>query len=1236
MRSSIVLVRIAVALSLGVIAASPSAAAPPSLRPGGPPVVDGLRVLSGSLHDHTTDSDGDSASPDVVRWWFDHRAEIGIDVATLSDHSDAFPLALGSPSTPDPWARQAEVVAEYTHDGFTVLRGFELTNDQENHLNVIGSENWTARSQVGEATLRMDLFWTWLATPPLHDPSGRGLGYGGADGIGQFNHPSAKGALNWDDYAFDPSVASQMALIEVHGGQGRDDLDRSDAGWYWFALAQGWTVSPVMNWDWHDYTGDGILANPAPGAGCGTGGFLPCQRSLVLSRATTPEAILEGLRLRRTSASQRPDLWATLRGPGGEWQGSTIGARPGEEITLVVDAGSGTQPLTSVDIVSDAGVSPYPYYYGDNTPCDASGCDPGDFEHSQLTPSYVEQHRRYVASGGHATRKARIDAPPPGTVIATVALSGARTRRTIRVRVPDEASPRPDGAHFFYAIVHAGAARAWTGPILADAAAPRGEWLAGDTHVHDDHSSDGSLTRQASDQRLPGNNSITDQIDAAIRNGLDFLPLTDHRTYDQHWDPLWTSDQVLLVPGEEANGSPHATVHGAVDTIVQGANPPGSPPFRRVQTSIWDAHAQDANWGTAHPDDGETNDDGSPNANASAVGIDTVEVLNRASNPEAEIDYAETRWNRGFHFGVAGASDDHFKEINTFAGPGQPTTWVFAARRSMRAIVDGLRAGRTSVSSGVNGPFLTLEADADGDGVYETMGGDEAVAGSGATVPVRARVRRGSGTTVVVYRSPGRSAGPIASFSPALPDETFDVPIRIAAGQSWVRAEVRGAGIPSALGAPADPANQLQAIASPIFFSTTKHGSAAAEIPLPPDDRTVDGATLVVGATRRFAGFADVAVSGGTTHVVAEAQRDGETHVIYRRLSAGVPGPETDLGSGSARFPAIAALGNDVWVVWQDGREGELPNRPDIYLRRSTNGGTTWLAEVRLTDGSGRAEHPAITLLDAAHPVVAWAENTGGAFDIRTLVVGLDAKPANVSIPGKTIDPGTPDDTRSPQHPASLFPAVAVRSDGTIAVAWQDDRFDPDPLWTGHTPPPGSEESGGTDPDDWEILAAVRRRGGKTWSPPARVSGASDLADRHPDIAFDAAGRLVAIWDAKALHSSGANLSIRAATSNDGKSWTAPAPVALNVDAMSQRPRLGRNASGVVRAVWYDSRSADWRWKVFSASLGPVGWSAPQRLSGGSNGTWPAADGTAVVFTSDRGALRTQRDRTQQVFVLVK
>src|SRR3954454_19817263 len=98
---------------------------------------------------------------------------------------------------------------------------------------------------------------------------------------------------------------------------------------------------------------------------------------------------------------------------------------------------------------------------------------------------------------------------------------------------------------------------------LAAPAAAGPAWIPGDLHVHDDHSSDGSLPRQRNKDRAKGNNSVADQIGQATRMGLKWLPLTDHRTYDQQFDPLWESSRLLLIPGEEANGSPHANVFGA-------------------------------------------------------------------------------------------------------------------------------------------------------------------------------------------------------------------------------------------------------------------------------------------------------------------------------------------------------------------------------------------------------------------------------------------------------------------------------------------------------------------------------------------------------------------------------------------------------------------------------------------------------------------------------------------------
>ena len=477
-------------LALGVGLAFPTAAfaealAPtlrtsrPSLRPGGPPRVGPYRVLAGSLHDHTTDSDGDTASERVAKFLHDYREDLGLDYCSLTDHSDFFPAVYQrtldtaqamDPAVvpvPDLWHRQGALADQYRGESFSLLRGFEWTNDQQNHLNVLLSQNWTSRAATGDASLRMDPFWTWLATAPTTDPTGTGLGVGGADGIGIFNHPGDKGALNWDDYGLQAGAAERMALIEIHGSYGRNGRLDSDAGWYWFALARGWHVSPVMDWDWHQWAADGIIANQTPGASYDEGnGYLPGQRSLVLARNSMPDSIREALVARRTTATEIPDLWATLRGPDGVWQGGFMEGNPGEKVRLHVDAGSATEPLLGVEVVSDNGLSGHDHYWGDNPDWNAN--------HSQLTPSYVEQHRRFLVNGDATLKRLaggqRHDGPPDGTIVASAPLSGRRDSVTIEVRVPRGPSPRPDGRHFFYAIVQAGRptfpARAWTGPLL--------------------------------------------------------------------------------------------------------------------------------------------------------------------------------------------------------------------------------------------------------------------------------------------------------------------------------------------------------------------------------------------------------------------------------------------------------------------------------------------------------------------------------------------------------------------------------------------------------------------------------------------------------------------------------------------------------------------------------------------------------------------------------------------------
>ena len=787
-------------------------------------------------------------------------------------------------------------------------------------------------------------------------------------------------------------------------------------------------------------------------------------------------------------------------------------------------------------------------------------------------------------------------------------------------------------------------------------AAPVGSWLAGDTHVHNDHSSDGSALRQGADGRGPGNVSVADQIGQGLLNGLSWLPLTDHRTYDQHYDPLWESSDLLLIPGEECNGSPHCKALGAVDWLVQDAAYEGRPGWSRIQGSIWDAHLQGALYGHNHPDDGIVGEDGiTPNENANPIGYDLMEIWNKGSGIATELRFAESQWNLGLRFAGVGGGDNHFRELWQVAGVGLPATQAFALDRSERSILQALQGNRVNITNRLDGitPTATLEADMDGDGVFESLGGDEVVVPSGTVGKLRVTVTTATGATINVWKNPGKfgAGAPFKTSMGTTPTATLVYDITTDDSDAWYYVEVTGIGETDAVntGIRDNPtgvtqqivtglASQRRAITTPIFIGP-KLAVPNPAVPLPADVGTTDNATLVIGSVGAFSGFPDVAVGAGNVHhVVAERHEPGATRVVYRRLAAdGALGSEIDLApaSRSARFPKLAASGNTVIVVWQDERAGQVPRRPAIYLRQSSDGGVTWAAEQLIRGIPGRAEHPALALTPAGQAVVAWQEiRAAEPFDVFAQVIGVDAEPVNVSRLGKSFNAANLADTRSALYPASLWPTVAVRADGLIALGYQDNRDDLDPGWTGQV-----LVGDGTEVDHWKVRVQLRKPGDASWGAFAQMGKDGD-ANRHPSLAFAGDGALVAVWDGMLANPSGQSRTVRYAISaDDGVSFVNAAdPAGLAIDAKvadSQHPRLGRDADGRVRAVWFDNRAADWRWRTMTAVLGADrSWGAAEMLMAKGLNGWPATSGGAIVMASTRNALRMQRDATQQVFLL--
>jgi len=123
--------------------------------------------------------------------------------------------------------------------------------------------------------------------------------------------------------------------------------------------------------------------------------------------------------------------------------------------------------------------------------------------------------------------------------------------------------------------------------------------------------------------------------------------------------------------------------------------------------------------------------------------------------------------------------------------------------------------------------------------------------------------------------------------------------------------------------------------------------------------------------------FSSIAVSGTHVHVVWQDFRDGNSEIYYKRsTNAGVSwGTDTRLTNAiyTSKFPAIAVSGTHVHVVWQDSRD----NNYEIYYKRSTDGGLNWGTDTRLTNNIYQSNPPSLAVSGAFIHIV-WSDFRDG------------------------------------------------------------------------------------------------------------------------------------------------------------------------------------------------------------------------------------------------------------------
>ena len=169
-----------------------------------------------------------------------------------------------------------------------------------------------------------------------------------------------------------------------------------------------------------------------------------------------------------------------------------------------------------------------------------------------------------------------------------------------------------------------------------------------------------------------------------------------------------------------------------------------------------------------------------------------------------------------------------------------------------------------------------------------------------------------------------------------------------------------------------------------------------------------------------------VAASGNALHVVWRDFRDGNYEIYYKRsIDGGTSwGADTRLTSNSAssEFPSVSVSGSVVHVVWSDERDGNW----EIYYKRSTDGGSSWGQDTRLTNNTAGSYYPSVSVSGSVVHVV-WLDSRDGNWEIY-----YKRSTGGGSSWGQ--------DTRLTNSTAfSYYPSVSV-SGSVVHVVWQDDR----------------------------------------------------------------------------------------------------------------------------------------------------------------------------------------------------
>jgi hypothetical protein len=273
--------------------------------------------------------------------------------------------------------------------------------------------------------------------------------------------------------------------------------------------------------------------------------------------------------------------------------------------------------------------------------------------------------------------------------------------------------------------------------------------------------------------------------------------------------------------------------------------------------------------------------------------------------------------------------------------------------------------------------------------------------------------------------------------------------------------------------------------------------------------------------------------SSGNLHLVYSDGTIGKPKIYYKRSTDGGTTWTSDRRltwtTGGSYLPALCVDSSDnLHLVYSDS----TPGNPEIYYKKSTDGGATWTGNKRLTWTWRDSEYLTIAADSSEGLHITWMEwhNDSPFYAQVYYKKSTDGGINWTSIKRISFTSGY-----------SYNPVIVADSSGNLHLVWHDDT-------TGN----------------WEILYRKSTDRGTSWTPTKRLSWTSG-GSGYPVIATDSEGAIHVVCED---YKDNAEIYYRRSI-DGGLTWSTPKRLTWNSGA-SFEPTISVDSSDNLHLAWYD------------------------------------------------------------------